>query len=64
MTKRELRNIVLEEGSGSFFYLLKNNSSVTVNSMYTHLINTGLKFFQEVWRLRIPHLKLKYLSGS
>jgi len=59
MTKRELGNIVLEEGSGSFFYLLKNNSSVTVNSMYTHLINTGLKFFSRSLAFEDTTLKIK-----
>ena len=41
-----------------FIWNLQKNGAFTVNSMYRHLVNNGLKVTQEIWHMKIP-LKIK-----
>ena len=41
-----------------FIWNLQKNGAFTVNSMYRHLFNNGLKLTQEIWHMKNP-LKIK-----
>ena len=53
-----LIHINLNDGMNLFMWNLQKNGAFTVNSMYRHLVNNGLKVMQEIWHMKIP-LKIK-----
>ena len=53
-----LLHINLGEESGKFVWQLNKNRSFSVQSMYNHLVNNGVKVTQEIWRMKLP-LKIK-----
>ena len=53
-----LLHINLGEESDKFVWQLNKNRSFSVQSMYNHLVNNGVKVTQEIWRMKLP-LKIK-----
>jgi len=46
--------INLNEGLDPFVWSLHEDGIFTVKSMYSYLVNNGVKFTQEIWHLKLP----------